>query len=138
MLVQFFMSEWKFRSVFLLTIFLRVLASCVDIIIVMRWNTLIGINDHVMYMLGYNIVYQVCPLSALREIIAEAAFAAWGLSSAHSFVESVLHSYASTHAHTPSHSHDTCMGRPVAFIRLLPGGSAWAGNLLLNPPTAFN
>jgi hypothetical protein len=38
---------------------LRVFASLVDIVIVKRWNVEVGISDHGMYMLGYNIVYSV-------------------------------------------------------------------------------
>ena len=38
---------------------LRVGASLVDLVIVQRWNTDVGLSDRATYMLGYNIIYQV-------------------------------------------------------------------------------
>lgn len=57
---QYVMSGWEFRTVFWLTAVLRSCAAVVDIVIVKRWNTTVGIPDTWMYMLGYNIVYQAC------------------------------------------------------------------------------
>lgn len=56
---QYFLSGWRIRTVFWLTTLMRVLASLVDIVIIKRWNTVVGVSDTAMYMLGYNIVYQV-------------------------------------------------------------------------------
>ncbi|EPY22690.1 biopterin transporter [Strigomonas culicis] len=54
-----FLSKYPYPYVMCLTTFLQILASLVDLIIVMRWNTHIGIPDHAMYLCGYTIVYEV-------------------------------------------------------------------------------
>jgi len=59
-LFQVLMGNWKFRHVFWVTTVIRVCASMVDVIIIQRWNTEIGVDDKVMYMLGDNIIYAVC------------------------------------------------------------------------------
>jgi hypothetical protein len=41
------------------TIVLRNIAGIFDVIIVERWNTRIGIPDHYMFMVGYNMVSEV-------------------------------------------------------------------------------
>ncbi|KNC82139.1 hypothetical protein SARC_05559 [Sphaeroforma arctica JP610] len=56
---QTFLSHWPFRRVFWVTVLLRGVAATVDIIIVNRWNLIIGISDKMMYMVGYNSLYQV-------------------------------------------------------------------------------
>jgi hypothetical protein len=39
---------------------IRVFASLVDIVMVKRWNvTVLGISDHMFYLLGDAIVYQI-------------------------------------------------------------------------------
>lgn len=43
---------------------LRVGASLVDLVIVQRWNTDLGLSDRATYMLGYNIIYQVAMSSS--------------------------------------------------------------------------
>eukprot|EP00039_Didymoeca_costata_P001508 m.53017 g.53017 ORF g.53017 m.53017 type:complete len:590 (+) comp10836_c0_seq1:169-1938(+) len=59
MLFQTTMRNWKFRPMFWVTTVLRCAAAVVDIIIVKRWNIKMGIDDHVMYMLGNNIINSV-------------------------------------------------------------------------------
>eukprot|EP01134_Creolimax_fragrantissima_P000565 CFRG0565T1 len=59
LIFQMFLSHWEFRRVFWVTIFLRAFAATVDIIIVQRWNLVVGISDKWMYMIGYNSLYQV-------------------------------------------------------------------------------
>lgn len=49
---QTVMSQWKFRHVFWVTTFLRILASFFDLIIVKRWNLSVGMNDKWVYLLG--------------------------------------------------------------------------------------
>jgi len=39
---------------------IRVLASLVDIVLVKRWNLLLGIPDKAFYLLGDAIIYQLC------------------------------------------------------------------------------
>ena len=59
-LFQRTLSGWDFRPVFWVTTMIRVIASLVDIVMVKRWNvTVLGISDHVFYLLGDAIVYQV-------------------------------------------------------------------------------
>lgn len=58
-LFQRFMKNWPIRFVFWLSVVLRLFASLFDLIIVKRWNRLIGINDKVMYMLGDAIIYDI-------------------------------------------------------------------------------
>lgn len=53
-LFQTCMRRWTFRSVLASTVLLQVMAGAVDLVIVLRWNVLVGIPDEVMYMLGYN------------------------------------------------------------------------------------
>eukprot|EP00053_Salpingoeca_punica_P018716 m.184662 g.184662 ORF g.184662 m.184662 type:complete len:708 (-) comp17489_c0_seq6:1685-3808(-) len=62
LLFQNLMSEWQFRTAFWVTCVLRALAGIFDVIIAKRWNEALGIPDHFMYMLGYNMVYQVCSM----------------------------------------------------------------------------
>lgn len=60
LLFQACMRKWTFRAVLGATVVLEVAAGAVDLVIVMRWNvTYLHIPDHVMYMLGYNVVFQV-------------------------------------------------------------------------------
>jgi len=59
MLFQTLMRDWHFRPVFWVTTVLRGCGAIVDIIIINRWNTEIGISDKVMYMLGNNILFTV-------------------------------------------------------------------------------
>ena len=44
---------------------IRVLASLVDIVLVKRWNLLLGIPDKAFYLLGDAIIYQLCCASLL-------------------------------------------------------------------------
>mmetsp|Transcript_23089 Transcript_23089/g.53499 ORF Transcript_23089/g.53499 Transcript_23089/m.53499 type:complete len:338 (-) Transcript_23089:118-1131(-) len=63
MLFQSFMRKWHFRAVLGFTVVLEVFAGAVDLVIVKRWNmTVLGVPDEVMYMLGYNIVFQVAAM----------------------------------------------------------------------------
>lgn len=59
MVFQSTMRDWHFRPVFWVSTALKCAAAVIDIVIIERWNIDIGINDHVMYMAGYNIIYQV-------------------------------------------------------------------------------
>ncbi|KAG8458950.1 hypothetical protein KFE25_004284 [Diacronema lutheri] len=61
-LFQTCMRRWTFRSVLASTVLLQVMAGAVDLVIVLRWNVLVGIPDEVMYMLGYNVVYQIASM----------------------------------------------------------------------------
>jgi len=57
---QHLMSTWPLRKVFWVSIAWRVLASFVDICLVNRWNiTYFGVNDHLWYMFGVNVVAQI-------------------------------------------------------------------------------
>ena len=59
-LFQRILSDWDFRPVFWVTTMIRVVASLVDVVLVKRWNvTVLGISDHMFYLLGDAIVYQV-------------------------------------------------------------------------------
>lgn len=48
------------------TTILRVVASVFDVIIINRYNLKIGIGDHVMYMMGDNMIYQVAYMLVSR------------------------------------------------------------------------
>lgn len=52
LLYQFFFSKWKFRSVLIFTSILSAVAGIFDYIIVKRWNLLIGIPDHIFFLIG--------------------------------------------------------------------------------------
>ncbi|XP_063933323.1 uncharacterized protein LOC135145155 [Zophobas morio] len=56
---QTFLSQWAYRSIFWLSMLLKIAGGMVDLIIVKRWNKALGISDKLMYMLGYNVVYRV-------------------------------------------------------------------------------
>lgn len=46
-LFQTVMGKWDFRNVFWVTTIIRMIASLLDVVIVMRWNVAIGIPDEV-------------------------------------------------------------------------------------------
>eukprot|EP00298_Acanthocystis_sp_HF-20_P017496 c21763_g2_i1.p1 GENE.c21763_g2_i1~~c21763_g2_i1.p1 ORF type:complete len:538 (-),score=185.87 c21763_g2_i1:76-1689(-) len=66
---QSFMREWEFRPIFWCSTLLKTFASIVDIIIVKRWNVAIGIPDEFMYMIGFNIIYQVTYMLAFMPAV---------------------------------------------------------------------
>lgn len=49
---QYYMSNWSYRSVLLTTLVLASAGRLVDVILVMRWNLLLGIPDHVFFLFG--------------------------------------------------------------------------------------
>ena len=53
---QHLVTQWSLRRVFWISIAWRVAASVVDLCLVKRWNLLLGVNDHIWYMLGVNVV----------------------------------------------------------------------------------
>ena len=55
---------------------IRVLASLVDIVLVKRWNLLLGIPDKAFYLLGDAIIYQLCCASLLFPCRSASAFRA--------------------------------------------------------------
>tara|TARA_B110000902_G_scaffold5877_1_gene7047 strand:+ start:733 stop:2241 length:1509 start_codon:yes stop_codon:yes gene_type:complete len=52
LLFQQYFSQWRCGPLFRLTILLRVAVSFVDIAIVSRWNTAVGLADHSAYLFG--------------------------------------------------------------------------------------
>jgi folate/biopterin transporter len=59
-LFQRFLSDFRFRSIFWLTTFIKIFASFFDVVIVLRWNVdVLGIDDKVAYMCGDAIIYQM-------------------------------------------------------------------------------
>ena len=46
-LFQTVMGKWDFRNVFWVTTIIRMIASLLDVVIVMRWNVAVGIPDEV-------------------------------------------------------------------------------------------
>jgi len=62
LLFQACMRKWTFRQVLWTTVVLEVAAGMVDLVIVKRWNTKVGVPDAFMYMLGYNMVFQVASM----------------------------------------------------------------------------
>ena len=57
---QVFLSKWKFRHVFWVSMSVRIFASIFDIIIVTRLNTrVLGIDDKFAYLLGDAIIYNM-------------------------------------------------------------------------------
>jgi len=69
-------SSWKFRPALAFTILVGSLASLVDVIVIKRWNVVVGIPDHVFFLLGQavfenlvNILHAV-PMSALSAKLA--------------------------------------------------------------------
>ena len=71
LLYQRFLSTWRFRSAIILTLVISSFASIVDVILVLRWNLVIGVPDKVFFMFGNAIVgsivitLQGIPYSAL-------------------------------------------------------------------------
>ncbi|KEG10138.1 putative folate/pteridine transporter [Trypanosoma grayi] len=59
-LFSYVFSKRSYRLSFIITMMVQILGSVFDIIIVKRWNIRVGINDHIMYVMGDQIVYQVC------------------------------------------------------------------------------
>eukprot|EP00123_Amoebidium_parasiticum_P007040 comp17831_c0_seq1/m.17974 comp17831_c0_seq1/g.17974 ORF comp17831_c0_seq1/g.17974 comp17831_c0_seq1/m.17974 type:complete len:594 (-) comp17831_c0_seq1:231-2012(-) len=53
------MSDWPFRRCFWASWALQASAGLIDIIMTERWNVRAGIPDKVMFMLGYNIIFQI-------------------------------------------------------------------------------
>lgn len=53
-------SKRGYRLTMCVTTLIQMFASIFDIVIVKRWNIKAGIPDHVMYICGAAIVYQVC------------------------------------------------------------------------------
>lgn len=53
------MSKWRFRQVYWVTTSLRIVASAFDLILVKRWNLMVGITDKWMYLLGDAIVLPI-------------------------------------------------------------------------------
>ncbi|RNF07419.1 putative folate/pteridine transporter [Trypanosoma conorhini] len=53
-------SKRGYRFTPILTMGVQILGSIFDIIIVRRWNVQVGIGDHVMYILGDQVVYELC------------------------------------------------------------------------------
>lgn len=76
LLYQRFLSTWRFRSAIILTLVISSFASIVDVILVMRWNLVIGIPDKIFFMFGNAIVgsivitLQLIPYSALYAKLA--------------------------------------------------------------------
>ena len=76
LLYQRFLSTWRFRSAIILTLVISSFASIVDVILVLRWNLVIGVPDKVFFMFGNAIVgsivitLQGIPYSALYAKIA--------------------------------------------------------------------
>ena len=69
---QFFFSDWKVRSVIIVTIIIGAFASVFDLIVIKRWNiTELGIPDKLFFMFGNTIIgtivnsLQFIPLNAL-------------------------------------------------------------------------
>jgi len=60
LLYQGCLSTWKFRPVLFLTITIGSAASIIDVIIIMRWNLVIGIPDKVFFLLGNTIFETLC------------------------------------------------------------------------------
>ncbi|RNC52002.1 esag10, partial [Trypanosoma cruzi] len=59
LLFRYVFSKKSYRITFVVTTLVMVVASIVDLIIVERWNRP-RVSDHVVYVLGDQIVYQVC------------------------------------------------------------------------------
>jgi len=55
----FIFSKQSYRVTIIITIIAQVVGSIFDLILVERWNIDIGIPDHVMYIFGDAVVYQV-------------------------------------------------------------------------------
>ena len=51
-LYQAWMSKWKFRTVLVFTTALVAVSGIMDMVIVLRWNLIIGIPDKVFYVMG--------------------------------------------------------------------------------------
>lgn len=75
-LYQNFLSSWRFRPVLISTVVVGSLASIVDLIIVKRWNLVIGIPDKVFFVFGNTIfeklviMMQYIPMSSIYAKIA--------------------------------------------------------------------
>ena len=73
LLYQRFLSTWRFGSAIILTLVISSFASIVDVILVMRWNLVIGIPDKVFFMFGNAIVGSI--VITLQQIPYSAIFA---------------------------------------------------------------
>ena len=60
---QTFLAEWPFRRIFWISTLLQIGASFFDLILVRRWNeTVLGVPDRLMYILGDAIIMPVCTM----------------------------------------------------------------------------
>ncbi|KAK7194906.1 putative pteridine transporter [Novymonas esmeraldas] len=59
-LFTYVFSKMSYRVTMVFATAVQIIASIFDLIMVKRWNVAIGIPDHAMYILGDQIVYQVC------------------------------------------------------------------------------
>lgn len=57
-LFQKFLSTSRFRMIFWMTTILKITVSLIDIVLVNRWNTDLGISDKIAYMCGDAFMYQ--------------------------------------------------------------------------------
>lgn len=58
-LYQAWLSKWRFRSVLIFTTILVGAGGLIDLILVMRWNVAVGVNDHVAYIAGEAVLENV-------------------------------------------------------------------------------
>jgi folate/biopterin transporter len=58
-LYQLLFSNWKFRTVLILTSVLSALGGIFDFIIVMRWNLAIGIPDSWFFIIGDDVIHSI-------------------------------------------------------------------------------
>ena len=83
LLYQRFLSTWRFRSAIILTLVISSYASIVDVILVLRWNLVIGVPDKVFFMFGNAIVGSiVITLQGIPYSVVYAKLAPPGMESA--------------------------------------------------------
>ena len=75
-LYQNSLSSWKFRNALILSIIIRSLASVVDLVLVLRWNIMLGVPDKLLFFWGHAtfenlvIILQSITLSSIYAKIA--------------------------------------------------------------------
>ncbi|KAL3816039.1 hypothetical protein ACHAXA_010344 [Cyclostephanos tholiformis] len=73
---QNFLSSWKFRNSLIFSIIIRSFASVVDLVLVMRWNIMLGVPDKLLFFMGHAtfenlvIILQSITLSSIYAKIA--------------------------------------------------------------------